>query len=133
MSRKYEKDVGFSFCNILDFRQTVIILISLRGGGKIHLYLVYITQFMPIFLDVHKVPFAEQHLKELCQAPRDEFGVSHVNLLYNRDANVCFCLLDAPDKEAVENHHERANIKCEWITEVSLASDFRLRSDPRPE
>ena len=48
---------------------------------------------MPIFMDVHKVPFAEEHLKELCQAPRDEFGVSHVNLLYNKEANVCFCLL----------------------------------------
>jgi hypothetical protein len=82
---------------------------------------------MPIFLDVHKVPFGEGHLKELCQSPRDEFGVSHVNLLYNYDANVCFCLLDAPDKEAVEKHHERANIICEWITEVSLASDFRLK------
>jgi hypothetical protein len=45
---------------------------------------------MPVFLDVHKVPFGEEHLKELCASPRDEFGVSHVNLLYNKDADVCF-------------------------------------------
>jgi hypothetical protein len=76
---------------------------------------------MAIFLDVHKVPFSEENLKELCGSPRDEFGVSHVNLFYNKDANVCFCLLDAPDKDAVEKHHSRANIKCEWITEVKMA------------
>jgi hypothetical protein len=60
-------------------------------------------------------------LKELCDAPIDEFGVSHVNLLYNKEANVCFCLLNAPDVAAVENHHSKAGIKCEWITEVKLA------------
>jgi hypothetical protein len=46
-------------------------------------------------------------------------------LFYNKDANVCFCLLDAPDKDAVEKHHTKANIKCEWITEVNMAKgDF---------
>ena len=81
---------------------------------------------IPVFLDVHKVPFGEEHLKELCSLPRDEFGVvTHVNLFYNKDAGVCFCLLDAPDKESVEKHHTKANVKCEWITEVNLAkSDF---------
>ena len=84
-----------------------------------------LSRRMPVFLDVHKVPFGEEHLKELCASPRDEFGVSHVNLLYNKDADVCFCLLDAPDKEAVEKHHAKANVKCEWITEVTLAKkDF---------
>ena len=76
---------------------------------------------LPVFLDVHKVPFTEEHLKELCNAPVDEFGVSHVNLLYNKEANVCFCILDAPDVAAVENHHNKAGVKCEWITEVNLA------------
>jgi hypothetical protein len=76
---------------------------------------------LPVFLDVHKVPFSEDNLKELCESPRDEFGVSHVNLLYNKEANVCFCLLDAPDIAAVENHHDKAGVKCEWITEVNMA------------
>ena len=76
---------------------------------------------MPIFLDVHKLPFSEDHLKELSDSPVDEFGVSHVNLFYNKGANVCFCLLDAPDAVAVENHHDKAGVKCEWITEVSVA------------
>lgn len=79
---------------------------------------------MPIFLDVHKVPFSEANLKELCMSPRDEFGVSHVNLLYNKDSGICFCLLEAPNVDAVEKHHAKVNIKCEWITEVALARSF---------
>lgn len=73
---------------------------------------------MPIFLDVHKVPFKQDHLKELVDLPTDEFGVRHVNLMC-----VCFCLLDAPDHEAVVKHHDKVNIQCEWIVEVDLAKD----------
>lgn len=76
---------------------------------------------MPVFLDVHKVPFGEEHLRELCMSPSDEFGVRHVNLLYNKESGVCFCLLEGPDVDAIEKHHAKVNIKCEWITEVTLA------------
>jgi Protein of unknown function (DUF4242) len=79
------------------------------------------TSYMPFFLDVHKVPFSEANLKELCGSPTDEFGVRHVNILYNKDAKICFCLLEGPDTYAIEKHHAKVNIKCEWITEVSLA------------
>lgn len=79
---------------------------------------------VPIFLDVHKVPFSESNLKELCMSPTDEFGVRHVNLFYNKDSGMCFCLLEGPDMEAIEKHHSKVNIKCEWITEVTLARQF---------
>ena len=84
---------------------------------------------MPIFLDVHKVPFKEENLRELVDAPMDEYGVSHVNLFYNKDAGVCFCLLDAPDTEAVIKHHDKVNIECEWITEVTMAKASKMISD----
>jgi hypothetical protein len=77
---------------------------------------------MAVFLDVHKVPFKEENLQELVNAPVDEFGVTHVNLFYNMEAGVCFCLLNAPDKEAVIKHHDKVNIECEWITEVNMAT-----------
>jgi hypothetical protein len=38
--------------------------------------------------------------------PRDEFGVKVLNILYNEEVSISFCLLDAPNKEAVEKHHE---------------------------
>ena len=84
---------------------------------------------MPIFLDVHKVPFKEENLRELVDAPMDEYGVSHVNLFYNKDAGVCFCLLDAPDTEAVIKHHDKVNIECEWITQVTMAKVNKMMSD----
>ena len=84
---------------------------------------------MPVFLDVHKVPFKEENLRELVNAPRDEYGVYHVNLLYNKETGVCFCLLDAPDTEAVIKHHDKVNIECELITEVTMAKSGQVMSN----
>ena len=67
-----------------------------------------------VFLDVHKVPFGEAQLKELCMLPPDEFGVSHVNLFYNKEAGICFCLLQGPDEAAIEKRHAKVNIRYEW-------------------
>ena len=49
-------------------------------------------------MDTHKVPFTKQHLQELCASPRDEFGVAHVDLPFNKDASL-FCVLDAPNEK----------------------------------
>jgi hypothetical protein len=74
---------------------------------------------MPRYLDVHPLgDFSEETLRELQKSPKDEFGVAHVNMMYNKEEDRFFCLLDAPNKEAVEKHHHKAGVKCEWITEV---------------
>jgi hypothetical protein len=53
---------------------------------------------MPRFLDVHSLKgFDEDTLKKLQQAPIDEFGVKHLNLMYNKEDDKFFCLLDAPN------------------------------------
>lgn len=50
-------------------------------------------------------------------------GSQEVNILYNSEADKVFCLLDAPNKEAVEKHHEnKYGIKCEWIIEVKTTA-----------
>ena len=50
-------------------------------------------------------------------------GSQEVNILYNSEADKVFCLLDAPNKEAVEKHHEKKyGIKCEWIMEVKTTA-----------
>ena len=75
---------------------------------------------MPKFLDVHSLELIrdEYTLRKLQQSPIDEFRVKHIMILFNKQANICFCFLEAPDREAVEKHHEKYNIKCNWITEV---------------
>jgi hypothetical protein len=60
----------------------------------------------------------EETLKKLQNSPRDEFGILHKNILYNEDEDKIFCILYAPNKEAVEKHHDQAGLKCESITEV---------------
>ena len=74
---------------------------------------------MPKFLDVHTLKgFNEETLIRLQKSPVDEFGITHKNIMYSKEEDRFFCLLDGPSKEAVENHHHKAGVKCEWITEV---------------
>jgi hypothetical protein len=60
----------------------------------------------------------ENTLRSAQDSPKDEFGVTHENIMYNEKEDKLFCLLDAPSKEAVEKHHQKLGIQCEWITEV---------------
>jgi len=60
---------------------------------------------MPIFLDVHKIPESDRTVEEIVNAQRDEFGVTHINVFFNKDADLCYCLLEASNKEAIEKHH----------------------------
>lgn len=74
---------------------------------------------VPQFLDSHPFnPLSERQLKEAQSAPRDGFGVVHDNIIYNEKEHKLFCLLNARSKEAVEKHHKKPGIKCDWIHEV---------------
>jgi hypothetical protein len=80
---------------------------------------------MPRYLDAHPLGgLDEKTLKQLQNSPPDEFGIKHVNIFYNKSENKSFCLLDAPNKEAVEKHHEKAGFKCDWIIEVESTSEL---------
>ncbi|MFQ5951141.1 MAG: nickel-binding protein [Candidatus Geothermarchaeales archaeon] len=78
---------------------------------------------MPVFLDSHDLKGADEAaLRQLQEAPRDEFGVLHKNILFNRAEDKGWCLLDAPSKEAVEKHHAKLGYTCNWITEVETTA-----------
>lgn len=38
--------------------------------------------------------------------------------MYNLEAEAIYCLLDAPNKEAMEKHHGKIGVKCDGIVEV---------------
>ncbi len=80
---------------------------------------------MPKFLDSHELKGANpETLKKLQNAPKDEFGVTHLNLIYSEDEDRMYCFLDAPNKEAIVKHHENLGYKCDYILEVnSTAND----------
>ena len=74
---------------------------------------------LPKFLDVHSLKDVDDEtLRKLQQSPIDEFGVTHDNMMYNREVDKMYCLLDAPNKDAVLKHHEKYGFKCEWIMEI---------------
>jgi hypothetical protein len=76
---------------------------------------------MPVFLDVHPMPSIDNEKVEELIGSKDQFDVTTMNILFNREADLCYCLQEAPNKEAVEKHHSKFNLKCEWITEVTMA------------
>jgi len=63
-------------------------------------------------------PLTEQQLKQAQNAAKDEFGVTHENIMYSETENKVFCVLNAPNKEAVEKHHPKTGLKPDWIHEV---------------
>ena len=78
---------------------------------------------MPKFLDVHSFKgFDEETLKKLQNAPVDEFGIKHLNLMFNQEEDRFYCLTEAPNKKAVYDHHNKHGVKCEWITEVKTTA-----------
>jgi hypothetical protein len=78
---------------------------------------------MPKFLDVHSLKgLDEETLRKLQLSPVDEFGIKHLTLMYNQEEDRFYCLLDAPDKQAVENHHNKHGLSYEWITEVKTTT-----------
>ena len=74
---------------------------------------------MPKFIDSHPMtPFTAKELSALQNAPADEFGVTHHDILFSEEENRIYCVLDAPNSDAVHRHHEKAGIACEFVHEV---------------
>jgi hypothetical protein len=78
---------------------------------------------MPTYLDAHDLGnMTDEQLKQAQDSPMDEFGVRTNNILYNREVNMLYCILDAPSKDAVYKHHQKFGLKCDWITEVKTTA-----------
>ncbi len=79
---------------------------------------------MTKFIDQHPMtPFTAELLRKAMEAPEDEFGVTHHDLLYTEGEDKMWCVLNAPDIEAIEKHHAKLDLECEWIHQVESARD----------
>ena len=75
---------------------------------------------MPKFLDSHPMKGARKdELKKLQNEPKDEFGVTHLDIIFSEDDDRMYCFLDAPNKDSIIKHHEKAGYKCDFIIEVN--------------
>jgi Protein of unknown function (DUF4242) len=77
---------------------------------------------MPLFMDFHddlKLPREGiAQIAEDAHAHRaDRFGVRQVELYHNADGKV-YCLLEAPDAEAVRKHHAALGVDCGPVHQV---------------
>jgi hypothetical protein len=74
-------------------------------------------------MDFHDDPkLPDQAIQQITHDTKDkradEFGVRQVELFHNTDGKV-YCLLEAPDAEAVRKHHEALGVPCGDVHEVS--------------
>ena len=77
---------------------------------------------MPRFMDFHddlKLPSEAivQITQETQEGKFDQFGVRQIELYHNPDGKV-YCLLEAPDADAVRHHHEALGVPCGDVHEV---------------
>ena len=79
---------------------------------------------MPKFIDSHPLKgTSPETLKKLQNAPKDEFGVTHLSLIFSEEEDRCYCFLEAPTKEAIEKHHHKMGFECDYILEVNSTAE----------
>jgi hypothetical protein len=77
---------------------------------------------MPRYMDVHDdLKLTPEALRQIGQDARegtaDGYGVTQVELFHNPKGKV-FCLLDAPDEDAVRRHHAALDVPCGEVHRV---------------
>ena len=78
---------------------------------------------MPRYMDFHDdlhlpAEAIDQIARETREGKADEFGVRQVELFHNAEGKV-YCLLDAPDADAVRRHHAALGVECGDVHEVN--------------
>lgn len=78
---------------------------------------------MPLFMDFHEdLKLPAEAIDSIGQGTRDktadEFGVTQVELYHNAEGKV-YCLLDAPDEDAVRKHHAAVGVDCGQVHQVN--------------
>jgi hypothetical protein len=78
---------------------------------------------VPQFMDFHddlKLP--DDAIQQITQETKDRkvdaFGVRQIELFHNSEGSV-YCLLEAPDADAVRSHHAALGVPCGDVHEVS--------------
>jgi Protein of unknown function (DUF4242) len=82
---------------------------------------------MPRFMDFHAdmalAPEQVVRLREKTLAGNvDQYGVRQVDLFYSPDGQGIYCLLEAPDEDAVRDHHHG---NCGEVVKVESLLDQR--------
>ena len=77
---------------------------------------------MPKFIDTHdQLTLPEEAWASLAEGTRagtqDEFGVRQIEAYHNQDG-LAYCVLEAPDADAVRKHHAALGVACGDVHQV---------------
>jgi hypothetical protein len=77
---------------------------------------------MPQFMDFHPdLKLLAEAIAQIADDTRharaDRFGVRQIELFHNGDGQV-YCLLDAPDEQAIRAHHAALGVPCGDVHQV---------------
>lgn len=61
--------------------------------------------------------FLAAAVESISAALADQFGVRQIELYYNHEGQV-YCLLEAPDEQAVREHHAALGVPCGDVHQV---------------
>jgi len=79
---------------------------------------------MTKYIDQHKMgSITPEMLRKMQNEPRDEFGVLHHEIFFNKEDDKVWCVVDAPNKDAVKKHHSNAGVEVEWVHEIESTLD----------
>jgi Protein of unknown function (DUF4242) len=82
---------------------------------------------MARFMDFHQdLKLPAEVIAQIAQDTRngtaDQFGVRQIELYHNTEGNV-YCLLDAPDEQAIRQHHAAYGVPCGDVHQVNILAD----------
>ena len=84
---------------------------------------------MTIFIDGHGMSDSnEAKFKKIINNPANKYGITHKEILFNKNENKFFCIIEAPNRQSIEKYHEDAGIECDFIYETSsMKTEFQER------
>lgn len=61
----------------------------------------------------------------------DQSGVTTIDMFYNRAKNEVYCILAAPNENAIKNYHDKVNLVCDSITSVESIPTQNGKNDEK--
>jgi hypothetical protein len=84
---------------------------------------------MPVYLDSHTRPLSRKSKSRPRNTSKNRRKITVLEIIRVRE-NKCYCLLEAPDPESVEQFHLRDGIRCDWIEQVTSINEITVESSP---
>jgi hypothetical protein len=81
---------------------------------------------MPKFMSSHSMPagaMKREQVDQLAQAAQSDATVKPYRSFLNLAEGKVFCVMEAPDKEALASWFKKMNMPCDFITQVELEGE----------